>query len=382
LTAEGNALRDTPGARDEAIADELAGIAILSADAPDDPDVGMAFEGLSGYQYDAEDYAGSIASLEKVRAFKMAHHDYDALEDMMHHSNMGDRLRELGRLQEANAETTLAIEQARKLLGEQSMWYLHGMTSSGVVASITGDRARADAVFRDMLAGHMEGAAATGVPTSMRRAYGAALAREGRAAEAVPILEKVLAETRVHRRDEVHVRRTEAQLGDAYDQVGRIDDARIMLRAARDEFLRYGNPGKRMTLGAEERWGRFLLDHKEPGAAAEFQAVLRQSNGAPSIATAMAASGLARIALASGAMPEADRNSGLALSLMEQTTMLYDVRERVDIWLVRAQVLAALGRVADARDFAARAVTSARDWDAPGSAQIARAAAVMASIRK
>jgi tetratricopeptide (TPR) repeat protein len=380
LTAQANALRETPGARDEAIADDLAAIAIFDASFPDDPGFAGVLDDLSGYQYDADDYAGSVASMQKARAIRIAHHNNDAMEDLEYHINLGDRMMELGRLQEARTEIAFSTAQARKLMGEQTLWYLHELTSSAIMASLTGDRVGADILLRDMLKGRSEGAAATGVPTSMRRAYGAALARDGRAAEAVPILEKVLAETRLHRRDEANLRRTEQQLGDAYDAVGRTDDARIMLRASRDEYLRYGNPGKPHTLEAEERWGRFLLDHKEPGAAAEFQAVLQQSAGAPSIGAAMAAAGLARIALVSGKVQEADRDSALALSLMETTTLLYDVRRRVDIWLVRAQVLAALGRVADARDFARQALASAQNWDAPGSPQITHAAAITASI--
>jgi serine/threonine-protein kinase len=195
-------------------------------------------------------------------------------------------------------------------------------------------------------------------------------------------MEAALRETRLHPRDEPNVRRAELQLGDAYDQVGRVEDARALLRAARDEFLRYANPGMPYTVGAQERWGRFLLDHGHPQeAAAEFTAALASAHGAASAQAAMAASGLARVALAAGALPEAEAQSARALALLDATEGIYDARLRVEIWMVRAQVLAAGGRMPQAQALAEKAVAAATQYDAPVSRQLARVRAVLQGMR-
>jgi serine/threonine-protein kinase len=379
LSARADALRDAPGGRTEAIADDEAAIAIFEKHFPDEAVYSDAVFNLSGYQYDAEQYAASIASAEKARAIMVARHEFDAMEELMYHSDVAGSLGDLGHFKEADAQLALEQTQAERQLGRQSLWYIHAVTARASLASVQGDWQRAETLYQSLLSdGSLGKANPTGLPNSARRAYGAALAREGRAAQSIPILEAALAATKIHRHDEVNLRRTEQQLGDAYDQVGRTAEARAMLKAARDEFLQYGNPGGEMTLNAEERWGRFLLDHGDStGAAHEFGAILQQAGGKPCAAAAMALAGLARIALASGDLASADRRSADAMAKMAASTTSYDVRLRVDTALVRAQVLLALGRRDEARTLAAEAVENAKLWYAPGAAQIGRAVAVL-----
>jgi len=164
-------------------------------------------------------------------------------------------------------------------------------------------------------------------------------------------------------------------LADAYDQVGRAEEARRLLKDARDEYVAHSPQS--LFMGVEERWARFLLDHGDSAAAArEFTAVLQQSKGAPSLAAAMAAAGLARIALAAGNTAEADAQSARAVKLIDATTGSYDRRMRIDVQVVRARSLAALGRVQEARALAAEATAEAERFDAPESPQLARARAL------
>ncbi len=59
------------------------------------------------------------------------------------------------------------------------------------------------------------------------------LVKDGGAAAAVPILEDVLRQLRLHLKDVSNVRFAQAYLGDAYDQVGRTAEALALLQAAR-----------------------------------------------------------------------------------------------------------------------------------------------------
>ncbi len=266
-------------------------------------------------------------------------------------------------------------------MGRDSLWYLHAMTGLAQMAHLHGDRARGLSLFQEAMTISGERSATTGAPTSFRRAYGAALAREGRAAEAIPVLEAALAATRLHVRDEPNLRRAQGFLGDAYDQVGRTAEARALLQTARDDWIRYGPKGTSQTLGARERWGRFLLDHGETAAAGEeYRAILQQSQGTASAPAALAAAGLARISLQGGGQAEAEAESVQALRLLDATTMEYDVRARVDVWLVRADTLWAGGQKAAARDWAQKAVTAAEQYDAPESPRLARARGVLQRV--
>jgi tetratricopeptide (TPR) repeat protein len=382
LSADAMSLRDTHGGRDQAIADEQSAIAIFERYFPNDTRYPDALEDLAEYQYDAEKCEASLASLERARTVLQAHHRFDPLEQLQLRSSHAMRLSCLGRIQEADAEFAISEAEAERQLGRQSIFYIHAVTSRAVVADMAGEPQRAIDLLQGLLSSGMKDAAATGLPTSARREYGAALMRAGRAAAAVPVLEAVLAETRRHSRDEPNVRRTEGFLGDAYDQVGRTVEARSMLKAARDEFLRDGSPDAKFTLAAQERWGWFLLDHGEPAAAAgEFNAVLAAAHGMASVQAAMAAAGLARIALAAGSLASAESWSTRAMSLLAATTGDYNVRLRADIWMVRAQVLAAAGRLGEARALAGRAVAASEHTDFPESVRLAHAKALLASLQ-
>jgi serine/threonine-protein kinase len=383
LTARALALTDTHGGRDEAIADDRQAIAIFARHFPDDPQYAEAVVDLSDFQYDAEQCAASLASLDQARDILRAQDRFDPLEHLQYWASAASRLSCLGRRRESEAMGMLERDAAERQLGRQSMWYIHAVTGLAMNADLAGEPDRALSLLQGLLAGRLTNAAATGMPTSARREYGAALLRAGRAKEAVTILEAVLAETRLHPKDESNLRRTELFLGDAYDQVGRAAEARVMLKAARDEFLRDGNPGGTLTLNARERWGRFLLEHGEPqAAAAEFNDVLAAAHGAASAPAARAAAGLARIALTSGTTVAAEAWSVRAMALMAATTGQFDVRFRVDVWLARAQVLAAQGRTAEARALAAQAVAASEHTDAPESRRLARARAVLGSLGK
>jgi serine/threonine-protein kinase len=381
LTARALALTDTHGGRDEAIADDRQAIAIFARYFPDDPHYAEAVEDLSDYLYDAEQCAASLATLDQARDILRAQHRFDPLEQLQYWASAASRLSCLGRRRDSDAMDVLERDAAERQLGRQSMWYIHAVTGLALNADLAGEPDRAFSLLQGLLAGRLTNAAATGMPTSARREYGAALMRAGRAKRAVTILEAALAETRLHAKDESNLRRTELFLGDAYDQVGRAAEARVMLKAARDEFVRDGNPGGTFTLSAQERWGRFLLEHGDPQAAtAEFNAVLAAAHGVASAATARAAAGLARVALAAGTTAAAEAWSARAMALMAAATGQYDVRFRVDVWLARAQVLGAEGRMAEARLLAAQAVTASEHTDVPESPRLARARAVLGSL--
>jgi len=386
LYAHSQSLRDASGARAQAIAETTAAIAIFAKHFPDDPAYAEAVLNLSDYQYDSEQYQASLVSLEKMRAILLAHNKFDAMQEIAYRASKASCLGELRQVKAADALLAVQQAQTERQLGKQNLWYIHAVTGRAIYAGTAGERQRADDFFKSLVSQGLisedPAKIGTGVPNSARRAYGGWLAREGLAAQGIPFLEAALAATKIHKRDEFNLRRTEQQLGDAYDQAGRTAEARKLLKAARDEFLLYGNAGQPLTLAAEERWGRFLLDHGEAAsAAAEFHAILDQARGTPCAGAAMASSGLARIALEAGDLAEADKRSAASLSMLANAVSNYDVRLQVTASLVRAETLQAMGRRNEAINLASLALANAKQWYAPGAPQIADAAGVLVKLK-
>jgi len=374
LQARAGSLRDVQGGSAEAITDDQAAIAIYERHFATDEHYPDAVQDLADNQYDAEQCAQSNANVQKARDILTARHQFDFMRELDERAAVSANLLCLGDIKGADSQLAWIEAQAERQLGQQSLWYLHAVLTRAQTDDMTGNREAARRRFQSLLTLGIDAASATGIPTSVRRAYGAALARDGELAEAIPILETAMAETRRHARDADNLRRTEIMLGDAYDRAGRTEQARTLLKAGRDEAVAYAAPFMPNVLRSEERWARFCLDHGDTAIAfREFNAVLDQSHGAASDGAAMAETGLARVALAAGDAVLADQHSARAMALLDATKTLYDVRRRVDIWLVRAQSLVASGHAADARALAGRAVAAAEIYDAPSSPQVSRA---------
>jgi len=383
LSARSDALRATHGARDEAIAESLQAVAIFGKYFPKAGDYSQALVVLAGYQYDAEQYQQALDSMNRERDMQKSLGKFDDFENLQYTTQAGNIQQHLGHIKEAQDLWYEGEVVAERTVGRGSTWYLASLNFIAQSKNRQGKRAEALALFGQALSISGGNAAATGQVTSVLRAYGISLAAQGDYPKAIPILEKVLQQTRVHERDEPSLRSAEGLLGDAYDQAGRAQDARPLLQASRDEWIRYGVPNGAQTLGARARWALFLFEHGDPhGASDEFNEVLKVAAGAPSVPAAQAQAGLAAIALAQGDMAQSDLLSAQSLRTLDAVTLDYDVRAKTDLWLMRAASLLANGHAEQAREFAMRAMNAANDWDAPGSAQIARAQAMIAQINK
>jgi len=380
LGEHANALRGQSGARDQAIAESQASIAIFAQYFPNDPFYADALRDLSNFQYDAERYDASLAALDRGREVARLQGQSDKMDELMYAANRGSRLEKLGRLDEAAASFTAEARQAEAMTGRNSAFFVHAQDALANLLHLRGERVAADALFAATLADNNAHAASTGGLTALRRAYGAALAREGRPAAAMPLLEQALAETQPHGRDESSLRRTQALLGDCYDQLGRTQQARALLLAARDAWMQFGPLDGAQSLEARERWARFLASQNEAAAAAaEYRAVLHDAGAKASAAAALAQAGLARLALAQGDLAAAAGASQAGMTQIAAATGEYDVRARLDVWMARAAVLRAQGDAAGAKALAGQALALAQLWDAPGSAVIARISGFLAA---
>jgi serine/threonine-protein kinase len=272
----------------------------------------------------------------------------------------------------------LGAELARKTYGEahstawvpaaQHAWTVHRQ----------GDRVRAHELFAHLTQMIPPNWDADSYDEYAREFYASCLAAEGRASEAIPLLEAAqrvyIAKPSVN----YELRRNRLILGDAYDRVGRIDDARTMIKASLDERIEKESADARTLLDARERWGRFLLDRGETDAAErEFREVLAQQHGRPLVTAALAEGGLARVALAHNDLVAARDASQRAVDAFDHVIGRRDVRSGPYLWLVRADILRRSGDRAGARTWAQRALEASRRYDDPGAASIAQATAAL-----
>ncbi|MDB6082742.1 MAG: hypothetical protein JWN43_623 [Gammaproteobacteria bacterium] len=301
-------------------------------------------------------------------------------------SSIADYLYDLARAQErlgdfAAADDTYvrAATQARKTYGEHNTVYWFSLAHHGQLLHQRGKREAAHALFAQMLAAIPPVWTTNSGDRGARETYAECLAAEGRPRDAAPIFEANYQYYVAHGRADFGVREVRRKLGDAYDRLGRTAEARALLQAARDESIAKDNASSPWALRMRERWGRFLLDHSKPGdpdfAAAEFEfdEVLKRAADRPLVESALAHSGLARIAAARGDEALSLRESGQALTALEGVKGLYDVRMQPRLWLVHSALLLGSGQGSAARLWADKALNASLRYDDPMSSAIAAA---------
>jgi serine/threonine-protein kinase len=280
-----------------------------------------------------------------------------------------------------------AEDLARKTHGEGDATYWVIRAKHAQMLHQRGQRERANELFAQMLRQIPQGWTTNTNDTWARETYAECLVAEGRAHDAIPLLEAAYQTYLKRPQYEYDVREVRRKLGDAYDRAGRAADARTLLKDSRDEFLAKEGPDSPWTLRIRERWGRFLLDHAKPGdddwstAESEFQAVLTRIADRPLLESALAHAGLARSRMARGDVEGARTESDLALAALERVQGLYDLRVQSQLWLVHSAVLLKNGDIHGAHQWADKALAANRQYDAPSSPAIAEAeAAIRATV--
>ena len=174
------------------------------------------------------------------------------------------------------------------------------------------------------------------------------------------------------------LRRLRLVLGNAYDQLGRVADARRTLQAAADEFAAVEPADKQTAMAARERWGRFLMARGQFDAAqTQFDSVLAQDHGRHLAHTALAQAGLGAVALARGQTAQALELSADAWRQWLAVRGFRDVRMGPYLRRMHARALLAAGDVAAARATAQAALGESLRYDAPEAASISEARALL-----
>ena len=294
-------------------------------------------------------------------------------------ANLGHIETSLGDMAAADAAFARASELARRTYGEDDRRYWHTQASWAGALHARGDRRRAITLFDHALAKLPDTPATEDQDAAalVLAQYGAALVREGRAGDGLPLLQRAErgygVAQRGHRLPFVH-----RMLAEAWEAVGHPDEAARQY-ALLAQSLADDPPGSAARVAARERQARFLLAQGDVATAETWFAAIVDGarDGAP---LAMAHAGLARIALGRGDVQAAIRASDQALAILAREEGGLDVRVAPTLWLLRAEALAAAGRIDDARSAAEAALAAFRRYDHPQSPRLREAEALLAGL--
>ncbi|HEY6942200.1 tetratricopeptide repeat protein, partial [Dokdonella sp.] len=356
-------------------------IALYARVAPTDPGYVHAL-GMLGFRLSGDDpQAAERAYRRAIDAAAASHRRDDGELQQLILPGLASVREDQGDYAGAERAYEQSADLARRTYGEEHSTTWVPAAQHAWMVHRQGDRERALALFEHLLALIPPDWDTDSYDEYAREFYASCLAAEGRAAEAIPLLEAALRTYLARPGVDYEVRRNRLILGDAYDRVGRIDDARATIKASLDERIEKESADARTLLDARERWGRFLLDRGElDGAEREFREVLAQQHGRMLVTAALAEGGLARLALARGDATGALSASTRAVDAFEHVLGRRDVRSGPYLWLVHAEALRRRGDRAAARSWAERALEASRRYDAPGAASIAQAEAALRMI--
>jgi tetratricopeptide (TPR) repeat protein len=290
------------------------------------------------------------------------------------YSNMAQAQWNNGDFSDAENSYDHAADIGRKTYGAQHRNFWIPTATHARMVHLLGDRERALAMFDSLLERLPPESAKDHDAAEVREWYGGCLAAEGRPQLAIPLLEASERGYLAAPEYDFEVTRLRLTLGDAYDRVGRAQDARRALKAALDSRVGTSPPDFQPLLAIRERWGRFLLGQGDTvGAQAQFQEIVAQAHGHRWAHVALAYGDLARLAVLNRDATTAVQAAATAVELFEHVEGFRDVRMGPALWRINAQALLLSGDHSAARQWAQRAVDADSQYDDPSSADLADA---------
>ncbi len=328
--------------------------------------------------YDGGDDEAAIRLYREALAADVTTVDRDDAETQTLFGNLLSAYLNMGRYEEAEAAGRQAADMARRTYGEHHSDYWVPASVYARVLHLNGHRDEAMARLETLRAlmpfppQDSDGWEALSV-------YAECLIVQGDAEQGRAIAETIERSFLVKPHAPNSVRRMRLRLGDAYEQLGRTDDARRTLMASYDEYVKTEAPERQTRIAATERWARFLVAQGEPEAARPlFSEVLAQDKGRHFAHAALARAGLARVALAENDIASAVRESQAALADWSAVRGFRDVRMGTYLKRVEARVLLASGDAARARTLAQEALTDSLRFDVPDAKSVSEARELLA----
>lgn len=332
---------------------------------------------LSGVQAQA-DMKSAADSLRSAIALSESIQPRGDADLVNMYSALGQAQEELGDLKGADRSYQRMTVIARATRGEQHYTYWVGAAVYARMLHRQGLRERSLAEFKRLFEVIPAQWTMNNAADNARELYAASLIAEGRADEAIPLLEAAERRYRASPMMQHDTRRVRGYLGLAYATAGRTELARERLKQSLDEYAKFEPPNALRVLMLREAWGRLVLEPQDPaGAEAQYREIVARAGDRADSPISLAHAGLARIALARGDAASALESSRKAVDLFTSFHGDTDVRTGPKIWLVRSQALRLAGDTQSAAQWAQRALDASSRYDAPSAASIAQARAAL-----
>jgi serine/threonine-protein kinase len=297
---------------------------LYAAADPTNEDYPVALNELGQSRMLEGDFAGAIACFERGIAVAQREPVPDDSVQVTLDKNLAQALRHENQRTRAEQLLASATGLAARTYGMDDRHYWEVVAAAAQMIHEDGNRGRAMDMFGDLMRrvpgedGPFNSESDSSVAARVREIYGSALTVEGRPQLGIGLLEsaeRVYTKIPRHGRD---LPRLRMSLGDAYDRVGRDEDARRELESALDGQLGQASPSGEDVLAARERWGRFLLAHGElAGAEVQLRETLGQARGRSLVQIALAQGDIARLDIARHDASAAARDAQLAVDQFE-----------------------------------------------------------------
>lgn len=208
---------------------------------------------------------------------------------------------------------------------------------------------------------------------NVQEVYGERTSSEGQPELGIPHLEAAVS---VYARQATHafkLRLARRHLGEAYRRSGRNEDAGRVLKSSLEDYLQHQQDSEQPVMAIRENWGRWLLDNdRAEEARTQFDTIVGHAESRPFAHVALAHGGLARVALMRNDHSTALRESAVALDIWNRVAGFRDVRMAPYLQRIRADALAADGKVAAAQALEDAAASASARYDHRDSPTIVR----------
>ncbi|MEA1675845.1 serine/threonine-protein kinase [Nitrospirillum sp. BR 11163] len=358
--------------------------ALYERHAPDDPDYIRALQNAAILRMQAGDYAEAATLYQKALDHRLATDGAGGVGIATILVNQAVIFERLGRTGEAerNYERAAPLALAADGVGP-SYWF--ALAQRAKLLHKLGRRAEALALYDTLLAQIRDNPTPESprirtTAAQVQLLYANSLTAEGRAADALPILERLRPIFESQPDDPRDMRRLRLALALAHANLGR-EDARVLLSQLLAENMAK-EPNGQDAQDLRGQWGWYLLSQGNTAEAALIfdEAIRDETRLRPtSITPTLAWTGRARLMLRQGKAAEAAADVERAQAAYDGLRAAHDVRIHTSLLLTRSAVRLAGGDRAGAARDAATALADAQRTDAPGSPLIRQARDAMAA---
>lgn len=319
------------------------------------------------------DYVRAIATYREALALAESLPGRNDAELQTLYGNLGLVYQQIGRFGESAAAFKKSADIADRTTGAEFPTAWVPRVNAARTLHLAGQREAAHREFDRLLPLLPDESRNVMEAATVRMNYGDRMASEGQPLLAIPALE---AAERAYARQSTftfQLRMVRRLLGDAYARAGRNDDAGRMLKASLRDYLEHQPDSEQPVMAIRESWGRWLLDNgKLDEAQTQFGTIVDHTDGRTLAHIALAHGGLARVAMARDDHPAALRESAVALDVWNRVTGFRDVRMAPYLQRIRADALAADGKVAAAQALEDAAAAASARYDHRDSPTIVR----------